>query len=147
MAFTTVLNTSRLVGLYGRMTQRAKDAVTESATEMRDLASQLAPRDTGSLAASIYVATPDASDYSERASSAASLNPQANIVPEITSDQVISLGGPGGKGYIAVVGISVEHGVYNELGTRYMAARPFMLPAAEPERDRFIQTMSHVADV
>lgn len=146
MAFKTVLNTTRLVGLYGRLGPKAKQAVEDTTASMRERAAQLAPKDTGSLAASLYVATPDGSEYSQRSSAARALNPRAIIVSETTPDQVLSLGGGGGKGFIGVVGIAVEHGVFNELGTRYMAPRPFMLPAAEPERDGFITLMSHVAD-
>lgn len=146
MSFKVVLNTARLTGLYSRLTPKARAAVQDAAEDMRDRASQLAPRDTGSLAASLYVATPDGSDYSQRASAARALNSRATIVSEVTPDQVLSLGGESGKGFIAVVGIAVEHGVFNELGTRFMAPQPFMVPAAEPERDRFISLMSHVAD-
>lgn len=145
MSFKAVLNTTRLVGLYSRLTPKAKQAVIDTSESMRDRASHLAPRRTGSLAASLYVTTPDGSDYSERASAARSLNPLAVIIPEVTPDQVLSLSS-GGKGYIGVVGIAVQHGIFNELGTRYMAPQPFMLPAAEPERDGFLQLMRHVVD-
>jgi HK97 gp10 family phage protein len=36
----------------------------------------------------------------------------------------------------AVIGVGAEYGVYQEMGTRRMAARPFMRPALEENRGR-----------
>jgi hypothetical protein len=44
----------------------------------------------------------------------------------------------------AYVFTNMEHGPGLEYGTRKMAARPFMLPAAEDERPTFEQEMKHL---
>jgi HK97 gp10 family phage protein len=38
----------------------------------------------------------------------------------------------------------VEYAVYQEFGTRYMAAHPAMVPAVEREQQRFIGRLSHL---
>lgn len=144
MGITFRANTDPLVALVRDFPRRSHRAVDESASAIRDLASQLAPRDTGSLSASLYVATPDGSDYGQHASEAQSLNPNANIVPEVRPEFVMSLG-TGNEGlYVAVVGWAVEHGLFQELGTRYQAAQPFLFPAVENERSAFVTRMRGV---
>lgn len=44
----------------------------------------------------------------------------------------------------AIVGTGVEYSVYVELGTVKMAARPYLIPAAEHARPSFIEAMSHL---
>ncbi len=44
----------------------------------------------------------------------------------------------------AEVGPSVEYGTYVELGTRKMAARPYLIPAAEAERPKFLARMKEI---
>jgi len=41
-------------------------------------------------------------------------------------------------GMRAVVGPSVDYGIYVELGTRHMAARPYMRPAAEAVMPHYV---------
>lgn len=46
----------------------------------------------------------------------------------------------------ARVGPHMEYGHYVEFGTRYQAARPYMTPAAEANRQPFIDAMRQIAD-
>lgn len=46
----------------------------------------------------------------------------------------------------AIVGPSVDYGDYVEYGTSRMAAQPFMTPAAEAARPRFIAAMKKLLD-
>lgn len=147
MTVTTRVNKLRLDGLILQLSPRSHAAVDLTANNIRDRAASLAPRRTGSLAESIYVGTPDGSDYSQRAGDARSTNPTAIIVSEVTSSEVLSLSGGSSNAYVDVVGVAVQHGVFNELGTRFMSAQPFIFPSVEPERDAFVSAMSHVADV
>lgn len=39
------------------------------------------------------------------------------------------------------IGTNVEHGIYNELGTKYMAARPWLRPAFDESRERAQRAM------
>jgi HK97 gp10 family phage protein len=144
MSVTVRTNIIPLVALIAALPGRSNQVVDDTAMEIRDLASQLAPRATGSLAASIYVSGPNSSDYGNRVAAASSLNPRAIIVPEVTPSQVLSLTG-GSAGYTDVVGVGVEHGIFNELGTRYMAPQPFLFPAVQPAIGQFTLAMSHVA--
>ena len=143
---TVYVNTDRLDELIRVLPGRMKAAVDETGFAIRDRAEQIAPRDTGSLAASLYVTNGEDTDYWLRTGQAAAVNDDAVILEEIRPDSVISLSG-GGEGYMVVVGAAVEHGEPVEFGTRFMAAQPFMTPSVEPERDEFITRMSDIADV
>jgi len=135
------LNNDPLVALVRDFPKRSHRAVDESAKAIRDLASQLAPKDTGSLSVSLYVGTPTESDYGQAAAAAQALNPAAVIIPEVRSEFVLSLQSGNEGLYVDVVAWAVEHGLYQELGTRYQAAQPFLFPAIENERVQFVDRM------
>lgn len=44
----------------------------------------------------------------------------------------------------AIVNVGAEYGLYLELGTRWMAARPFLRPAVQALRQAFAQAMRQV---
>jgi HK97 gp10 family phage protein len=46
----------------------------------------------------------------------------------------------------ARVGPSVDYGIHVEYGTRRMAARPYLTPAAEAARPRFVEAMTKLLD-
>jgi HK97 gp10 family phage protein len=128
----TFMGGQLLEELAATLPERAGRGVADAARDLRDEAAARAPYDTGSLAASIYVATPQGSDYDERAGEAAALNPKVVLLPEVERP------GPGE----AVVGVAAEHGLYLEYGTRYMPAQPFLTPAADAARQAVTE---HVA--
>lgn len=144
--FTVRLNNDRLVSLIRAMPNRTRASVDESLNNIRDRARAQAPRDTGSLIASLYVSNGETSDYAQSAGTARSLNPQAVIEPEVRPEFVLSLFGQVG-GFAGVVGSAVSHAPPNEYGTVHMDARPFLIPAVEAEQDDFETAMRHVADV
>ncbi len=39
----------------------------------------------------------------------------------------------------ALIGVGAEYGIYQEMGTRFMSARPFMRPAVENNRERIAE--------
>lgn len=153
MPFTVTVRTNRINQVQASIQSRANDTVHGSAVFMRDYARTIAPHQTGAFATSIYVNGPgDASDYQERAAAAGQLNPQAHIIPEIKAAQVDT-----GLGQLrantgrfslpeAIVASAVEYSVFLEDGTRYMAPRPTLRPAAEATRTQFAEAMTHVAD-
>jgi len=106
---------------------RATAIVGETAHVIRDNASAGAPRDTGSLAASVYVVTPTESDYGQRTADAMARDSKAEMLSEVERPE------PGN----AYIGVAASHGVFNEEGTVRMAARPFLRPAAEAERQPY----------
>lgn len=144
--FTVRLNNDRLINLIRAMPNRTRASVDQTTSTIRDRARQMAPRDTGSLIASLYVSNGEDSDYAQCAATARSLNPAAVIEQEVRPEFVLSLFGATG-GFAGVVGSAVAHAVFNEHGTVHMSARPFLIPAVEAESSAFQASMSHVADV
>jgi len=113
-----VVDTRRLRTIIQGSGQNALEALGAVAFTVERLAKLLAPVDTGALRASIYTAMPG----------------QANQLPPV----------PGGAKRVAIptptealvahVGPSVDYGVYQEFGTRFMAAQPFLIPALRRAR-------------
>jgi hypothetical protein len=142
------LNMLQLTQLLGDLAPNAAAAVDGTAHSIQQLSSELAPRRTGALAASIYVSTPNGSDYGQHESAAQSLNPEAIITQEVTPNNAQYITGPPpDSAYVDIVGVAVNYGIFNELGTYKMAPHPFLYPSVEPARDAFIASMSHIADV
>lgn len=136
-------NIASLVRTKIRDNMRA--AVDASALNIQTRASQTAPRDTGSLAESIYHNNGTDSDYTSRTAQARSLNHDVVILDEIDPEFVISLSTGDDNGYVVVVGAAASHGIFQEYGTRFMRSSPFMTPAALGEQSTFENAMSHVA--
>lgn len=144
---TITVRNDRLVALIRDLPLRNKAVVAGTSQTIRDRASQMAPRDTGSLAESLYVNTSDGdSDYSQRAGSAMARNAQAVIVQEVRPEFVISLSGSTEGALMAVVGAAVSHAAPNEFGTVHMGAHPFLIPSVEGTREDFISDMSGIAN-
>lgn len=141
-----IVRSNNIGALITRIGEHARAAVDQTATNLRDNASVRAPRDTGSLAASIYVNNGTESDYLQRAATAESLNRDVVILEEIDPEFVISLGGSADAAYASVVGVAAGHGIFQELGTRFQPPQSFLFSAVEVARDEFESLMSHVAD-
>jgi HK97 gp10 family phage protein len=143
---TITIRSNRIDELTRLLVPRTHTAVLETAGDIQDRASFMAPRDTGALSESIYVASADGSDYSQRAGSAGARNPDAVIAPEVNPEFVISFSSSSPT-FRAVVGSAVNYGIFQELGTRFMPPQSFMLPATEVAADAFSERMSHIADL
>lgn len=141
-----VTRSNRIPLLPGRILERMRQAVDDTAADIQARASSMAPRDTGSLAASIYVNNGDQSDYLQRVGDAVSRNRDVEILDEIDPEFVIFLGDRGDASYVSVVGVAAGHGVFQELGTRFQPPHPFLLGATLVAGDEFSNRMSHVAD-
>lgn len=145
--FTVTLRSYRIPEVVAKLGVNMRSAIDESAANLRETAVQMAPRDTGALRESIYINNGDQSDYSQRAGSARSLNDAAVIVPEVRPEFVLSLGGnPPDSAYVSVIGSAVNYAIFQELGTRFMRAQPFMIPATEGEAQNLERLMSRIAD-
>jgi hypothetical protein len=143
---TATIRTNRTAALSAQIRARYVEVVDDTATGIRERASALSPRDTGSLAASWYTNNGDNSDYSQRAAAARSANDDATIMPEVAPEFALSLSGGGEAAYTVVVGSAVEHATYQEFGTTYQNGRPSLIPALEAFRDEFVSDMSRIAD-
>lgn len=147
MSITVTLRSNRIPAMQVQVQSKMQAAVEKTARNIRDFASQIAPRDTGSLAESLYVSSPAGSDYGQRAGVAASRNPQATIQPEVQPQFVLSLSGPASQNaYVAVVGVAAGHGIFQEFGTRYMGAQPFLYPAVLGLQGQFVNEMKTIAN-
>lgn len=154
MGFSIVVRTNRINQVQARITDNAVNVVREQSRFMRDYAAGIAPRDTGSFASSLYVNGPGTeTDYPSRAQAAADANPRAVIIDQITAAQAdTSIGGQlrNALGQFslpeAIVASAVEHSVFLENGTRYMAPQPTLGPAAAATLSRFESAMRDIAD-
>lgn len=101
--------------------ENAETIMESLAFDVEREAKQNAPYLTGALKNSIYTKTKHSDGYSRAASEAKSANPKVNTdpLPELQ-----------GK-VVAEVGPCVDYAIYLELGTRFMAAHPYLLPATE----------------
>lgn len=107
---TVTLNTTGLDNEMKYMPEKVDAAVRGTAFQVQALAAVNSPRDTGANASSIYTKT----------SQGASGKPGdlGDILPEVKLCE-------------AVVGPSMSYSAFLEYGTSRMAARPYLLPAAE----------------
>jgi len=143
---TVRVDTANIGKLIAQLSAKSQEAVNETAATIQSRASQMAPKDTTSLAESIYVNNGEQSDYAARTGRARNVNRDVIILEEIRPEFSITLFGSSDQGYSAVVGVAAAHGVYQEYGTRFMGPQPFLTPSVEPMRDVFVNTMSHIAD-
>ncbi len=90
--------------------------------------------DTGANKASIAAITDRESHYSAAAAEAQARNPRARVFPEP----------PQPDEHTALVAVGVEYGIYNEMGTVKMPARPYLQPAVETHREPFEQALAAV---
>ena len=126
------------VGRIARELSDKVDAVVDKTAfdiqaEAQQNITELGAIDTGSMKASAYASTPKSSSYGAAAAEARGLNPNAVIQSEERPGE-----------HEAIVGIAVEHGIYNELGTVRMPPRPFLGPAFEAMRRPFRQALRKV---
>lgn len=153
MPFSITVRVNRINQVQASITSRNQDTARDSAEFMRNYARAIAPVRTGAFQASLYVNGPgNSSDYAERAGAAVLDNPQARIIPEIRAADVDTGVGQlrNNRGQFslaeAIVASAVEYSVFLEEGTRYMAPRPTLRPAAEATRTVFADAMARVAD-
>jgi HK97 gp10 family phage protein len=114
---------------------KADKIVRETAFRIQDKAARQAPIDTGALRSSIYSKTSKGNDYQKAVSAALDKNPEASAM----SDDL-----PDVKEGTAFVAVPMEYALFQELGTKNMAAHPYLVPAAESERADFERKLKDV---
>ena len=142
LTLRTVIRSNRIPQVTAELRERFRGAILTAAQNLENTASLNAPRDTGSLSASVYASDgTNNSDYTTRVGNASRLNRDLVVLPEIDPEFAISLSGTSSTNsqdvYVVVVGVAAGHGVYVEYGTRNMHAQPFMTPAVEGARGTF----------
>jgi len=114
------VDTKKLDAYAKHVNKTAPQVVRALAFEIQGRAAQNAPVDTGALRNSIYVRTYDADPF-----------------PGISTDaKRVRLPRPGNDKH-AVIGPSVEYGLYVEMGTQRMGAQPYLAPAVASVRQQF----------
>lgn len=101
-------DTRNLDRLISNIPGKTEEVIKAVAFQVEAIAKRLAPVDTGALRNSIYVRFSDS-------------NPSTTVTVE-------ELPKPTNQ-FSAVIGPSVEYAIYVELGTSFMSAQPYLLPA------------------
>lgn len=112
--------TNRIPLFLHSMDDAVQKGVDATAYAVQGTAQRMAVYRTGTMRRSIHVITPTTSGY-ERAL------PKAGQDVEIVSEA------PRPAKHTALVGVAVLYGKFVEFGTRYMGARPYLIPAFELE--------------
>lgn len=112
---------NRLPEIRASLAETVDRAVRKAAFDIAAHAKDLAPVDTGALKNSIWVATSKDETYGSAIQAALARNPKAKAVSPPPAPALCA----------AYVGAGVHYAIYVEMGTRRMAARPFMRPAAD----------------
>ena|SRR5579885_853141 len=108
--------------------------VRKAAFDVQAAAATAAPVDTGFLRNSIYVETATDSTYGQGASSP----PEgASLLPEIEKPE---------DDLTAYIGVGANYGIYQEMGTRYMPAHPYLAPAVEQVRPNFESALGKIEE-
>lgn len=115
-ALSVTVRSNRIPEVSDTLRRRAREEQLACAERIKQRAQAIVPVRTGALRASIEVATPSATPL-----------------------------GPAGM-RIVTVSAGMPYAPYVEFGTRYMAARPYLRPAAEAERDRYTNTVAAIGD-
>ena len=115
-----------------RVQEAAVEAVKKAAFDIQAIAALNAPVDTGFLKSSIYVVTHGESTYGQGA-----LDPPrgAELLDEIDRPS---------SSTVAYVAVGANYGIYQEFGTAYQPAQPYLGPAAEvvkPELETIVKAM------
>lgn len=118
--------------LLARMLDNIEVILDDAAKDVAQAAKDEVAVRSGADKASIYVSTGGGSTYGEAVAEAESANPHANVLPEVSPD---------GKGE-AVIGAAEDYAIYVEFGTSHMPARPYLLPALESERQKFLDALA-----
>ena len=97
------------------------EVVRKAAFDIQAEAASRAPVDTGFLKNSIYVVTSESSDYGSGGGG-------SNLLPPVE---------PPPDDKTAYIAVGANYGIYQEFGTRYMPAHPYLGPAVEAVRPGF----------
>ena len=96
-------------------------AVTNTTLSLKDGVQANAPVLTGFMRDSTYAVTPDGtSTYGQ----ATPPTDDVYLLPEVKPDNDMT----------GIVGVAANYGIYQEMGTRFMAAQPYFYPAVEAAR-------------
>ena len=122
-----------LFDLVPELPQAIEDAVAEIvkkyAAATAELVASNAPVASGFLSSSVYYVTKEASTYGQ----AGTPPKDAYLLPEVDHPATTTE---------FTVAVAANYGEYVELGTRYMGAQPFLIPAFEAMQQALLAALS-----
>ena len=119
--------------IAAKLHQASAVVVKKIAFDLQARAQSLAPVDTGFLRSSIYTVTSDGSTYGQ----ASGGTKESTLLPQVS--------GPSDD-QSAFVGVGASYGIYVEMGTRRMPARPYFTPAVEQARAEISTVMEQIKE-
>lgn len=133
-----VLGLDELIDDLNRLNDRLGDEAIEDVLlsggyVFEGAAKPLTPVDTGFLRASIYTSSPRVNGYAAALAAARSFNPDGEALPPAQPERLQ-----------VVVAVAAEYGAPVEYGTSRMAARPFLRPAFDANRNRVADLMGRL---
>ena len=131
---TVEVDTTRLNQILARLPGNLEQNIRAVAFAIEAKAKVRAPFETGALRSSIYTRTSKGTFSNGKPTAGlpeVSGNPPREELPRVKAGE-------------AVVGPSVEYGIYQELGTGRMAARPYLGPAVNSSADELERAMANV---
>lgn len=126
---SVTVNTSRLDRILRNLDENTHDAVRAVAFAVQGIAQSKTAFDTGALRSSIYTRIGNDDGYA-----AAAADAKAKAAQHGKTVETAPLPKPENN-TTAHVGPSVEYGIYQEFGTRYMRGQPYMVPAINQVSD------------
>lgn len=137
LSVAATVTTPTLDKLIAELPTRLQAACTTTAHTIQAAYEAEAPRDTGSLALSVTVSTPDGqTDFGQRTALADAVNPRVRIMDLLPPPPA-----PG-----AIVQVPVQHGVFVEYGTTRMPARPVFTRVTEAARAPFAAAVAQALE-
>jgi HK97 gp10 family phage protein len=129
VTITTVVKSNRANSLKNLIGNPVAKTILRTLQTVQEEARLRAPHDTGALAASIYVSTPEFSDYAECAAEAQALRPGVEPEPEERTMEELS----------GNVGSCSPYASYVEFGTERAPAQPFLTPASDTIQQTYLE--------
>ena len=134
--------TNNIDALMKALDRAARDACDETAASIAEDARGNCPRDSGALAASIYVAHEDGtSTYGEATGQASALNPKTEFEPELKLDDASAEGV-----HQAAVEVAANYANIIHEGYGARAGRPFLEEAVNNGKGDFEKRLSEMID-
>lgn len=115
-----------------RAEERLGQVVRKTALDIEAAAKLRCPVDTGACRASIHSVTDRTNGYSAAAAATKAANGGAEVFPAERPEGPMQ----------AIVAVAAAHGIYVEMGTTRMPARPYVTPAFEQAAEPFRKALA-----
>jgi len=131
--------------VYQELDQKIGELVRVTALKIEAKAKRSAPVDTGFLRQSIYTTTEGGSDFAGASAAAKKRGAKRNKAGS-SSAATLFPPVPAPMHNQAVIAVGATYGIFLEFGTSRMAARPFLTPALEAYRYKYLRALKQLSD-